>query len=130
MGLEESGKMVGEDLAAKAARQTGAAGGVDTHESGRSRVAVLVLLALSFALGCTEFTIIGIEPDIATSLGVELSLVGNLVGYFAVAYAVCTPLLAVFTGRFRRFQLMCIYLLVFNLGNLTTMLAPAFANAA
>ena len=126
MGLEESGKMVGEDSAAKAARQMGAAGEVDTHESGRSRVAVLVLLALSFALGCTEFTIIGIEPDIATSLGVELSLVGNLVGYFAVAYAVCTPLLAVFTGRFRRFQLMCIYLLVFNLGNLTTMLAPAY----
>ena len=82
MGLEESDKMVGEDSAAKAVRQAGVAGGVDTHESGRSRVAVLVLLALSFALGCTEFTI------------------------------------------------MCIYLLIFNLGNLTTMLAPAFANAA
>ena len=100
MGLEESGKMVGEDSAAKAAWQAGVAGGVDTHESGRSRVAVLVLLALSFALGCTEFTIIGIEPDIATSLGVELSLVGNLVGYFAVAYAVCTPLLACSPGGF------------------------------
>ncbi len=126
MGLEERGKMVGEDSAVKAARQAGAAGEADTRESGRSRLAVLVLLALSFALGCTEFSIIGIEPDIAASLGVELSLVGNLVGYFAVAYAVCTPLLAVFTGRFRRFQLMCIYLLVFNLGNLTTMLAPAY----
>ena len=126
MGLEQSGKKTGEDSAVKAAQQVGAAGEADTRESGRSRVAVLVLLVLSFALGCTEFTIIGIEPDIATSLGVELSLVGNLVGYFAVAYAVCTPLLAVFTGRFRRFQLMCIYLLVFNLGNLTTMLAPAY----
>ena len=129
MGLEESGKAAGENSTAKVVQQAGAAGEAGTRESGRSRAAVLVLLALSFALGCTEFTIIGIESDIATSLGVELSLVGNLVGYFAVAYAVCTPLLAVFTGRFRRFQLMCIYLLVFNLGNLTTMLAPAFANA-
>ena len=49
MGLEESGKMVGEDSAAKAARQMEAAGEAGTRESGRSRVAVLVLLALSFA---------------------------------------------------------------------------------
>ena len=96
-------------------------------ETGKSRVAVYVLLALSFALGCTEFTIIGIEPDIASSLGVDLSLVGNLVGYFAIAYAVCTPLLAVFTGRFRRYQLMLVYLVVFNVGNLCTMLAPSYA---
>ena len=97
------------------------------RETGKSRVAVYVLLALSFALGCTEFTIIGIEPDIASSLGVDLSLVGNLVGYFAIAYAVCTPLLAVFTGRFRRYQLMLVYLVVFNIGNLCTMLAPSYA---
>ena len=115
---------------------TGASGGQvretqacekSARETGRSRVAVYVLLALSFALGCTEFTIIGIEPDIASSLGVDLSLVGNLVGYFAIAYAVCTPLLAVFTGRFRRYQLMLVYLVVFNVGNLCTMLAPSYA---
>ena len=62
MGLEQSGKIVGEDSAVKAARQAGAAGAAGNRESGRSRLAVLVLLALSFALGCTEFTIIGIEP--------------------------------------------------------------------
>ncbi len=106
---------------------TGAgASGEGARETGKSRVAVYVLLALSFALGCTEFTIIGIEPDIASSLGVDLSLVGNLVGYFAIAYAVCTPLLAVFTGRFRRYQLMLVYLVVFNVGNLCTMLAPSY----
>ncbi len=99
----------------------------EAHETGRSRIAVYVLLALSFALGCTEFTIIGIEPDIASSLGVELSGVGNLVGYFAIAYAVCTPLLAVFTGRFRRYQLMLVYLVIFNVGNFCTVLAPSYA---
>ena len=51
MGLEESGKKVGEDSAAKAVRRAGAAGEAGAHESGRSRGAVLVLLALSFALG-------------------------------------------------------------------------------
>ena len=112
MGLEERGKMIGEGSAVKAARQAGVAGEADTHESGRSRVAVLVLLALSFALGCTEFTIIGIEPDIATSLGVELSLVGNLVGYFAAAHAVCAPLLAVCV------QTVLLALLFFTTGSL------------
>ena len=102
------------------------AGVVREHETGKARVAVYVLLALSFALGCMEFTIIGIEPDIAGSLGVDLSLVGNLVGYFAIAYAVCTPLLAVFTGRFRRYQLMLVYLVIFNLGNICTVLAPSY----
>lgn len=123
-----------DDMAGKVAvegsatqNQPAATKGAAARETGRSRLAVLVLLALSFALGCTEFTIIGIEPDIASSLGCDLALVGNLVGYFAIAYAVCTPLLAVFTGRFRRYQLMLVYLVVFNIGNLCTMLAPNYA---
>ena len=114
-----------------------AAAALDTGEDARTRggggerpannLAILILVALSFVLGCMEFTIIGIESDISAALGVQLSLVGNLVGYFAVAYAVCTPLLALFTGRFRRYSLMLIYLVVFNLGNLCTVLAPSYA---
>lgn len=123
MGLDRKS----EDAGALTDASGGQARETQTRETGKSRVAVYVLLALSFALGCTEFTIIGIEPDIASSLGVDLSLVGNLVGYFAIAYAVCTPLLAVFTGRFRRYQLMLVYLVVFNVGNLCTMLAPSYA---
>ena len=140
MGLGKKGEVAATDAEDRAvaggavasvkdvgAKDAGVAEVEQPRETGRSRVAVFVLLALSFALGCTEFTIIGIEPDIATSLGADLSLVGNLVGYFAIVYAVCTPLLAVFTGRFRRYWLMLVYLVVFNVGNLCTMLAPSYA---
>ena len=135
MGLGKKGEVAATDAedravaggAVASAKDAGATDVEQPRETGRSRVAVFVLLALSFALGCTEFTIIGIEPDIATSLGADLSLVGNLVGYFAIVYAVCTPLLAVFTGRFRRYWLMLVYLVVFNVGNLCTMLAPSYA---
>ncbi len=135
MGLGKKGEVAATDAedravaggAVASVKDAGATDVEQPRETGRSRVAVFVLLALSFALGCTEFTIIGIEPDIATSLGADLSLVGNLVGYFAIVYAVCTPLLAVFTGRFRRYRLMLVYLVVFNVGNLCTMLAPSYA---
>ena len=124
-GAQEGGSLGAQD-ATRAPQAESQGKGEPARETGKSRLAVYVLLALSFALGCTEFTIIGIEPDIASSLGVELSGVGNLVGYFAIAYAVCTPLLAVFTGRFRRYRLMLVYLVIFNIGNLCTMFAPVY----
>ncbi len=52
---------------------------------------VIALTVLSFALGCSEFIVVGILPDIADSLSVEITLVGNLVGFFAGVYAVGTP---------------------------------------
>ena len=92
----------------------------------RVRVCVCLLVALGFALGCSEFVVIGIEPEISRDLGVSLARVGELISFFAVTYAVMTPVLALGTGRFRRYSLLVAYSAVFCAANLLAMLAPTF----
>lgn len=90
------------------------------------RLCIALLVALGFALGCSEFVVIGIEPEIADALGVSLSQAGQLISFFSVAYAVLTPVLALTTGRFRRFHLLVAYAVVLNVGNLMAVLAGSF----
>ena len=75
-------------------------------------------MLLGFSLGCSEFVVIGIESDLATELGVSLATAGQLISVFALVYAIATPVLALSTGRFRRYQLLVCYSIVFVLGNL------------
>ena len=85
-----------------------------------------LLVLLGFSLGCSEFVVIGIESDLATELGVSLATAGQLISVFALVYAIATPVLALGTGRFRRYQLLVCYSIVFVLGNLVMALAPNF----
>ena len=94
--------------------------------AGRLKLATVALVTVGFALGFAEFIVIGITPDISEMYGIPLSDAGNLVGYFAVAYAVSTPIIVLSTGRFRRFPLFCIFLLVFNVGNTLAIVAPSY----
>jgi predicted MFS family arabinose efflux permease len=65
---------------------------------------------MGFALGCSEFIVIGIESNLAEEMGVSLATVGQLISLFALPYAVMTPVLALATGRFRRYTMMLVYL--------------------
>lgn len=96
------------------------------YSSGRIKLATVALIIVGFALGFAEFIVIGITPDIAEMYDIPLSDAGNLVGYFAVAYAVSTPIIVLSTGRFRRFPLFVIFLVVFNAGNTLAVIAPSY----
>lgn len=96
------------------------------YSAGRTKLATVALVMVGFALGFAEFIVIGITPDIAELYNIPLSDAGNLVGYFAVAYAVSTPIIVLSTGRFKRFPLFVIFLIVFNVGNLLAILAPNY----
>ena len=96
------------------------------YSSGRIKLATVALIIVGFALGFAEFIVIGITPDIAEMYDIPLSDAGNLVGYFAVAYAVSTPIIVLSTGRFRRFPLFVIFLVVFNVGNTLAVIAPSY----
>lgn len=71
--------------------------------SARTKLATVALVIVGFALGFAEFIVIGITPDIAEEYGISLASAGNLVGFFAISYAVSTPIIVLSTGRFRRF---------------------------
>lgn len=96
------------------------------YSAARTKLTTVALVTVGFALGFAEFIVIGITPDIAEIYQIPLSDAGNLVGYFAVAYAVSTPIIVLSTGRFRRFPLFVIFLIVFNVGNILAILAPSY----
>ena len=92
----------------------------------RARLCITLLVILGFSLGCSEFIVIGIESELATEFNVSLSTVGQLISLFALPYAIMTPLLALSTGRFKRYQLLLAYSVLFCLGNLVSAIAQSF----
>lgn len=92
----------------------------------RTRLCLALLVLLGFSLGASEFVVIGIESDLATELNVSLSTVGQLISMFAMPYAIMTPLLALSTGRFKRYTLLWVYSIVFVVGNIMMAVAPSF----
>lgn len=86
-----------------------------------------MLVFLAFSLGCSEFIVIGIEPELAENFHRSLADVGNLISLFALSYAIATPTLAILTGRVRRFVLMSVYLTVFVVANFVIMIAANFS---
>jgi len=94
-----------------------------------SRGIPLALLALTlgaYAIGTTEFVIVGLIPTIAADLGVTLPSAGLLVSLYALGVAVGAPVLTALTGRVPRKTLLVALMLLFTLGNLIAWMAPAY----
>lgn len=62
--------------------------------------ALLVLALSAFAIGTTEFVIMGLLPDVATDLSVSIPVAGWLVTSYALGVAVGAPFMAMATARF------------------------------
>jgi Arabinose efflux permease len=78
----------------------------------------LFVLALgNFAIGTEAFMIAGVLPAIAQELHVSLSSAGQLVTVFSLAYAIGSPVLAMFTGQVERRKLLVTSILLFALAN-------------
>lgn len=92
----------------------------------RKRLCLALLVLLGFTLGCSEFVVIGIESDLARELNISLATAGQLISTFSLTYAVMTPVLALSTGRFKRYTLLVAYCLIFVAGNVVAALAPSF----
>lgn len=92
----------------------------------RTKLCMALLVLLGFSLGCSEFVVIGIESDLAAELGISLSTAGQLISVFALTYAIATPVLALSTGRFRRYQLLVAYCAIFVAGNVIAAVASTF----
>lgn len=89
--------------------------------------AVITLIGVSFALGMSEFIIVGILPDIAAALDEPRTTIGGLVSLFAFAYAPATPIGAALVSRFERFHSLAALFAVFIVGNVLCAIAPNYA---
>jgi DHA1 family inner membrane transport protein len=84
-------------------------------------------LALSaFAIGTTEFVIVGLIPTIAASLQVSVPSAGLLVSLYALGVAIGAPLLTAMTGRVPRKHLLLGLMVLFTIGNLVAWMAPDY----
>ncbi len=96
-----------------------------------SRGIPLALLALTlgaYAIGTTEFVIVGLIPTIAADLGVSLPSAGLLVSLYALGVAVGAPVLTALTGRVPRKTLLVALMLLFTVGNLIAWMAPSYGS--
>lgn len=88
--------------------------------------ALLALTISAFAIGTTEFVIVGLIPTIASDLGVSLPAAGLLVSLYALSVAIGAPLLTALTGRLPRKTLLAGLMALFTIGNLVAWRAPSY----
>ena len=90
-------------------------------------IALLALTLSAFAIGTTEFVIVGLLPTIAADLGVNLPSAGLLVSLYALGVAVGAPVLTALTGKMPRKTLLLSLMVLFTLGNLLAWKSPGYA---
>ncbi|RWE45160.1 MAG: MFS transporter [Mesorhizobium sp.] len=93
----------------------------DDHEAFADRAA-----AGAFAIGTTEFVIIGLVPGIARDLGITLPAAGLLVSGYALAVTAGAPTVTALVGHLPRRPLAVGLMLLFALGNLLSGFASGY----
>jgi len=89
-------------------------------------IALLALTLSAFAIGTTEFVIVGLIPTIAGDLSIGLPSAGLLVSLYALGVAIGAPLLTALTGRVPRKLLLLGLMALFTVGNLLAWQAPGY----
>jgi len=100
------------------------------HDSLEARTAIpLPLLALAlaaFAIGTSEFVIVGLLPAVAADTGTSLAQAGLLVTGYALGVAVGAPPLAALTGKASPYKALSGLMLLFVVGNAMCAAAPSY----
>ncbi|RZJ21724.1 MAG: MFS transporter [Haliea sp.] len=89
-------------------------------------IALLALTISAFAIGTTEFVIVGLLPTMAADLGVGLPSAGLLVSLYALGVAIGAPVLTALTGKLPRKTLLLGLMALFTVGNLLAWQAPGY----
>ncbi|MBI8613877.1 MFS transporter [Pseudomonas aeruginosa] len=92
----------------------------------RTHPGVWALAVTAFAIGVAEFIVVGVLPAIANDLGVPLARAGGLVGVYALALALGTPIVVLALARLPRKPLLLALVAVFLAGNLLSALSASY----
>src|SRR2546428_287712 len=91
-------------------------------------IALLAMTISAFAIGTTEFVIVGLLPSVAADLQIGLPSAGLLVSLYALGVAMGAPVLTALTGRLPRKTLLLGLMALFTLGNLLAWQAPGYTS--
>ncbi|MFB2639637.1 MFS transporter [Shewanella bicestrii] len=89
-------------------------------------LALLALTLSAFAIGTTEFVIVGLIPTMAQDLQVSLPSAGLLVSLYALGVAVGAPVLTALTGHWNRKHVLLAVMTLFVAGNMLAWQAPSY----
>ncbi|HFE9266094.1 TPA: MFS transporter [Raoultella ornithinolytica] len=87
---------------------------------------IWALAVTSFAIGVAEFIVVGVLPAIAQDLHVSLAAAGKLVGLYALALAIGTPLAVLGLARLARKTVLLSLITLFLAGNILSSLADSY----
>ncbi|QFT95381.1 Inner membrane transport protein YdhP (plasmid) [Roseovarius sp. THAF9] len=91
-------------------------------------IALWALTISAFAVGTTEFVIVGLIPTIAADLGVSLPSAGLLVSLYALGVTIGAPVLTALAGKLPRKTLLLALLTLFIAGNAFAAVAPGYGS--
>ena len=89
-------------------------------------VAVVALALGGFAIGTTEFVTMGVLPDIADGVGVDIPSAGHVISVYALGVVVGAPIIAALSARLPRRALLVGLMGAFLIGNVLTAVAPGY----
>jgi multidrug resistance protein len=89
-------------------------------------LALFALTIAAYAIGTTEFVIVGLLPTVATDLGITLPAAGLIVSIYALGVTFGAPILTALTGRIGRKPLLLGLMALFVAGNALAALSPGY----
>jgi DHA1 family inner membrane transport protein len=88
--------------------------------------AILALATGGFAIGTTEFVTMGVLPEIARGVGVDIPTAGHVISTYALGVVLGAPLIAVLGARLPRRGLLVGLMVWFGVANAASALAPDY----
>ncbi|WP_323704484.1 MFS transporter [Mammaliicoccus sp. Dog046] len=89
-------------------------------------LAIWILSLGAFAIGMTEFVIMGLLPNIARDLNVSVSDAGQLITGYALSVAIGGPIIVLATYKLPRKNLLILLMAIFIIGNGIGGIAPSY----
>lgn len=89
-------------------------------------LSLFALTIAAYAIGTTEFVIVGLLSTVAADLAISLPLAGLIVSVYALGVTFGAPVLTALTGGINRKPLLVGLMVLFTLGNMAAALAPSY----
>ncbi|WP_435169909.1 MFS transporter [Falsirhodobacter sp. 1013] len=88
--------------------------------------ALIALTIAAYAIGTTEFVIVGLLPTVANDLSITLPVAGLIVSVYALGVTFGAPILTAMASRMPRKPLLLGLMALFILGNVIAALSPSY----
>lgn len=87
---------------------------------------LLALAIGAFAIGTTEFSPMGLLPNIANDLGISIPTAGMLITGYALGVMLGAPFMTLWFGGFARRNALILLMAIFTIGNLIAAFSPSY----